>query len=186
MKDKLLALAIVSFVAVFAFRSTLGAQQAQPAQQTPPQTAPPQEPPAQPAPAASIGAAPKSVWEGAYTEEQAKRGGAVYAQDCSTCHGAELEGMDMSPPLSGPAFTANWNELSVGDLFERIRISMPMDRPGKLTRQQNADVVAFLLSANRFPAGKTELDTQLPLLKQIVIQATKPEAKNPPPDGIER
>ena len=63
----------------------------------------------------------------------------------------------MTPPLLGGGFTSNWNDLTAGDLFERIRLTMPLDRPGKLTRQQNADVIAFVMRANAWPAGKSEL-----------------------------
>src|SRR6185503_10345668 len=97
-----------------------------------------------------------SVWSGVYTEEQARRGEIAYRQSCVNCHGPELEGADMTPPLIGGAFTANWNDLNLGDLFERIRATMPLDKPGSLSRQQNADVLAFLLKANQWPVGTTE------------------------------
>jgi hypothetical protein len=64
----------------------------------------------------------------------------------------------------------------VGDLFERTRLSMPQSDPGKLTRAQNADVIAYLLSANRFPDGKAEMDKQTEVLKQIRIDA-EPDKK---------
>jgi len=114
------------------------------------------------------------VWDGVFTEEQAKRGEAAYLQECVNCHGPALEGGDMTPSLVGGVFTSNWNDLSVGDLFERIRITMPLDRPGKLSRQQNADVIAFVLKANSFPAGATDLSRDLAALKQIRIQSSKP------------
>ncbi len=119
-------------------------------------------------------AAPASVWDGVYTDEQAKRGEAVYYERCASCHGPELEGGDMTPPLTGGGFTSNWNELSVGDLFERIRITMPLDRPRTLSRQQSADVLAFLLKANRWPAGAAELPRELAALNEIRIEAVKP------------
>lgn len=115
-----------------------------------------------------------SVWDGVYTDEQAKRGEAVYYERCASCHGPELEGGDMTPPLTGGGFTSNWNELSVGDLFERIRITMPLDRPRTLSRPQSADVIAFLLKANRWPAGTAELPRELAALKEIRIEAVKP------------
>ena len=118
-----------------------------------------------------------SVWDGVYTEAQATRGGEVYRQACVNCHGPELEGADMTPPLTGGTFTANWNDLTLGDLFERIRATMPLDKPGTLSRQQNADLVAFLLKANQWPAGTTELSRELGALKQIRIQSSKPERK---------
>lgn len=116
----------------------------------------------------------RTVWDGVYTEAQSKRGEGVYMETCANCHGAELEGMDMSPALAGATFNSNWNDLTMGDLADRIRISMPADRPGSLTRVQVADVMAFMLSANKFPAGQAELPPEVPTLKQIRILPQKP------------
>jgi S-disulfanyl-L-cysteine oxidoreductase SoxD len=69
---------------------------------------------------------------------------------------------------------ASWNDLTLGDLFERIRISMPADRPGSLPRQQMADVIAHLLRANQFPAGTTELSTETPALRAIKFVDVRP------------
>ena len=115
----------------------------------------------------------RSVWDGVYTADQSKRGGAVYAKECASCHGAELTGGESAPPLTGGAFLSNWNGLTVGDLFERIRQSMPLDDPGRLSRQQDADVLAFILNANEYPAGKAELDKQTEVLKLIKIEPKK-------------
>src|SRR5512144_809847 len=99
----------------------------------------------------------QTVWSGVYTPAQAERGAAVYARSCANCHGAGLERADMSPALAGAGFMASWSDLTLGDLFERIRISMPADRPGTLSRQEIADVIAHLLRENHFPVGTTEL-----------------------------
>lgn len=115
-----------------------------------------------------------SVWDGVYTDAQAKRGEAIYYERCAGCHGPELEGGDMTPALTGGGFTSTWNDVSVGDLFERIRITMPLDRPRTLSRQQSADVIAFLLKANRWPAGAAELPREPEALKEIRIEAVKP------------
>ena len=117
--------------------------------------------------------APRSLWEGVYTPEQAKRGEAVYVEKCARCHGAQLIGGDMNPPLAGPEFLSLWNAKTVGDLFDRIRTTMPQDKPGSVTRQQDSDIVAYLLNENKFPAGKVELETQTELLKQIQFDAFK-------------
>ena len=119
----------------------------------------------------------RSVWDGVYTEEQATRGEEVYRKECASCHGETLVGGGGAAPLTGGAFLSNWNGLSVGDLFERIRKTMPQGALGKLTKQQDADVLAYLLSFNKFPAGKTELQKQVEFLKEIRFEATKPEAK---------
>jgi mono/diheme cytochrome c family protein len=121
----------------------------------------------------------QSVWDGVYTEEQARRGEALYQKDCSTCHGDRLNGTGEAPALSGGGFLSNWNGLTVGDLFERIRKTMPQDKPARLTRQEKADVLAYILSFNKFPAGKSELRHQSEWLKQIQFEESKPQREKP-------
>jgi S-disulfanyl-L-cysteine oxidoreductase SoxD len=116
----------------------------------------------------------KSQWDGVYTEAQAKRGEPLYAQYCASCHGADLAGGEMAPGLTGGEFTANWNDLSVGDLYERIRISMPQNAPGSLTRQQNSDILSFILNKMNAPVGQAELSTNTDELKAIKFLAQKP------------
>ncbi len=118
-----------------------------------------------------------SVWDGVYTGEQSKRGQALYTKECAACHGTELSGGEEAPALSGGTFMSNWSGLTLGELYERIRVSMPEGRPGTLSRQQNADILAYMLSFNQFPAGKTELPKDTELLKQIRFEAQKPAAK---------
>ena len=124
-----------------------------------------------------LAAADASVWDGVYTADQTRRGEAAYLQTCASCHGTALEGGDMTPALVGGVFTSNWNDLTVGDLFERIRTTMPLDTPGRLSRQQNADVIAFMLKANGWPAGTTDLASDLAALKQIRIETVKPSTR---------
>jgi mono/diheme cytochrome c family protein len=124
---------------------------------------------------ALLSQATRSVWDGVYNDAQAKRGRQVYDKECGSCHGTDLSGGESAPPLAGAEFLSNWTGLTVGDLFERTRTSMPQNTPGKLTRQQDADVVAYLLSANGFPEGKAEMDKQTELLKQIRLDAEKPK-----------
>ncbi len=116
----------------------------------------------------------RSVWDGVYTEEQARRGEAVYQRVCGSCHGGALEGDGFSPALGGPAFLGNWNGTTLGDLFERIRISMPPEDPESVSRAQKADILAFLLKASHFPTGKVELASQTERLRDIRFVATKP------------
>lgn len=112
----------------------------------------------------------RSVRDGTYTSEQAERGKALYAQYCATCHMPDLAGrIDptanprgfppglTAPALRGREFIANWANLSLGDLFERNRVSMPQDNPGSLSRRQNADVLAFMLQQNGYAIGPDEL-----------------------------
>ena len=119
----------------------------------------------------------RSVWDGVYTEEQAQRGEPLYRANCGSCHGDTLKGSGETPPLSGGTFTANWNGLTLGDLFERIRRTMPQDKPGRLSRQSKADIVAYVLKFNKFPTGKTELEHQTEFLREIRFEAAKPDGK---------
>ncbi len=115
-----------------------------------------------------------SVWDGVYTQEQSTRGKTVYAKECASCHGAQLDGSGQAPPLAGADFKGDWNGQTADDLFEKMQTSMPADRPGQLTREQNADILAFLLSSNGFPAGLKELPTDAAVLQKIKFEAAKP------------
>src|SRR5689334_9784363 len=115
----------------------------------------------------------KSVWEGVYTEEQAKRGAPMYSEFCASCHGPELMGGEMAPPLATGDFLSGWDGLTLGDLFERMRISMPQNAPGSLSGQQNADILAFMLAQNKFPAGTAEMPKEAMILKSIKFESKK-------------
>jgi S-disulfanyl-L-cysteine oxidoreductase SoxD len=119
----------------------------------------------------------RSVWDGVYTAAQAKRGSADYDQNCAKCHGPALDGIDEAPALAGQQFLSDWNGLTVGDLFDRIHKTMPADNPGNLSPEVTADILSYVLSANNFPAGTTELPHQQEMLTQIKIDPTKPAGK---------
>lgn len=116
----------------------------------------------------------KTQWDGVFTEEQAERGAELYVDKCASCHGPQLLGSEMAPGLIGGEFAANWNDLSLGDMFERIRISMPQDDPGSLTRQQNSDVLAYMLLSGQYPAGETELPSRADELRMYKFLSMKP------------
>ena len=84
-----------------------------------------------------------------------------------------LDGDGFAPALTGADFQGNWNDLSVGDLFERIRISMPPSGPTSVTPEQKADIVAHIFNQNKYPAGKTELEPKTEVLKTIKIELKK-------------
>jgi mono/diheme cytochrome c family protein len=114
-----------------------------------------------------------SVWDGVYVPDQAERGKAVYSEQCAMCHGDALEGRS-GPALTGGGFKENWNGLSGDDLFEYIKTSMPRGQVGRLSRDQTALMVAYLLMSNGFPAGKKELPTDAKTLQSISFEAAKP------------
>jgi S-disulfanyl-L-cysteine oxidoreductase SoxD len=123
----------------------------------------------------------RSVMEGVYTEEQAKRGREIYGDQCRLCHGRDLEGTYESHALVGDEFTSDWEGQDIFSLYERIRITMSAGASGRdgpapppLTRAQTADLVAFLLWFNRVPAGKAELSSNPEVLKQLRFETPAP------------
>ena len=115
-----------------------------------------------------------TVLEGVFTTAQARRGQQVYDQDCALCHGPELQGGEApggvpAPSLAGSEFIVFWTELSVGSLFDRIKASMPQDAPGRLADEEHADVVAYMLEANSYPAGDVNLPADKPSLDTIML-----------------
>ena len=116
---------------------------------------------------ATLGAQqPPSVLGGVFTADQAKRGEKVYADSCAACHGASLAG-DLGPALAGKDFVAGWKDMTVGDLFDKVSSTMPSNAPGSLMPGQYADIVAFVLNSNKYPAGQKDLPADVAALKAV-------------------
>lgn len=107
---------------------------------------------------AAPGAA-KSVLDGVYTEAQASSGKAAFTEVCAACHS--------SSQFNG--LVKLWTGRTVYDLFEQIRTTMPYDGPGRLSREEYAAIIAYLISLNGYPAGTSALGFDPALLKQIRI-----------------
>jgi mono/diheme cytochrome c family protein len=120
-----------------------------------------------------VSAQGKTTVDGVYTAEQAGRGEKIYKDTCASCHGDDLSGGGQAPALAGKDFNVDWIDLSLNDLSERIRLSMPADKPGSLPAAQVADAIAFLLSKGSFPAGQAELPADAETLKAIKFVAPK-------------
>jgi len=118
----------------------------------------------------------QSVWDGAYTEEQASRGQSLFQQSCARCHGANLAGTFETPPLMG-RFIPYWAGTTMDVLFDYVSTAMPLDRPGSLGPTANAAITAFLLKANGFPAGTKEFASTSEAQKNISFDAVRPIPK---------
>jgi quinoprotein glucose dehydrogenase len=108
------------------------------------------------------------IWSGAYTTVQAIRGKVNFTGSCERCHGATLAG-GTGPSLTGTRFMSSWENESVYELFIKIRDTMPPNFGTALTDEAKLDVVAYLLQANGFPAGSTELKIEPDELETIQI-----------------
>lgn len=120
------------------------------------------EPPAEAERSAEARAA-TSIWDGIYTEAQAKRGEYLYPGPCGKCHGAKLNGAPDDPdmfstkPIAGRKFLRDWDGRSLGALFEYVRATMPANNPGFLSDREYADLIAYMLFVTGAPAGSGEL-----------------------------
>jgi mono/diheme cytochrome c family protein len=100
-----------------------------------------------------------------FTGAQVSHGEGLFADNCAVCHGESLQGIDC-PPLVGGAFRV-WFDGPVGALFLYVHANMPADRPGTLTAEQAAALVAFIMAQNGFAAGATPLPTDPAELGQM-------------------
>jgi mono/diheme cytochrome c family protein len=75
------------------------------------------------------GQAASPLLAGAFNEEQAVRGQALYYERCLSCHGEEMMGLDQAPPLAGPRFASVWEGASLQSLVERIETPCRRRRP---------------------------------------------------------
>ena len=115
-----------------------------------------------------------TVWSGVYSEAQAERGGKRYADQCASCHGAEMTGGAGVPGLAGIEFLFGWNNKSLADLLEYLKQNMPPTQPGALSDSQYVDVIAAMLKANKFPpAASGEMPTDRAGLGPIRITREK-------------
>jgi len=104
----------------------------------------------------------KTVWDGIYSDPQADHGRQQYLENCSPCHGADLEGLN-GVRLSGPEFMERWREFDVASLYDFISKSMPRQRqgspnkPGSLSEKTYTEIITHILRTNHFPSGQKEL-----------------------------
>lgn len=112
--------------------------------------------------------AQKTAKDGVYSAAQAKRGEALYNEQCASCHSADLSGGG-APQLAGADFIGFWDKTPVSDLVIKIKDSMPASSPGSLNAQQSTDITAFMLQVNKFPAGSADLPSDPAEQKAITI-----------------
>src|SRR5581483_6073349 len=84
----------------------------------------------------------------ALNAQEAARGGALYKEQCASCHGENLQGRS-GPPLAGTDFRSRWTG---ADLTDKIRNTMPQDKPGKLSAGQAADLASYIQQSGQSTA----------------------------------
>ena len=117
--------------------------------------------PAGPAAGSAAQASAGSVLDGVFTPAQASRGERTFSDVCAACHD--------TGEFSGGRFRISWVGRPVGELFETISTLMPEADPGSLSPAEYAAIVAYLLQVNNYPAGDTDLPTNVRALGQLEI-----------------
>jgi quinoprotein glucose dehydrogenase len=108
------------------------------------------------------------IWNGVFTNEQAERGKADFAQSCTRCHGQDLAGQT-APSLNGNRFITAWENENLYKLFVKIRDTMPPNFGTILTDDAKLDVMAFILRTNGYPTGSEELKVDAEKLEGIQV-----------------
>jgi mono/diheme cytochrome c family protein len=94
-----------------------------------------------------------------YTTEQAEQGREVFNTVCAACHAVG--------EFRGQMFQISWRARPIGDFLQFIATAMPQDRPGTLSPEQYAAVVAYVLQLNGYPPGAAELPADVKALAAV-------------------
>lgn len=104
-----------------------------------------------------------TIWDGVYTAAQASRGEGTARSVCFACHSQS--------EWQTPMFIRVWTGRPLHQMWENLRMTMPYDSPGRLSPQEYADIVAYMLQLNGIPEGDTELPSTSEGLMQITVTA---------------
>ena len=99
---------------------------------------------------------------GVYTAAQADRGISAVSIECASCHAPNRFTDDL--------FYTSFAGKPLWEMFDVISDSMPEDNPGSMKKEEYADVIAYLLKLNNFPAGATDLPIDKDALSAILME----------------
>ncbi|MEQ8166534.1 c-type cytochrome [Pelagibacterium sp.] len=107
-----------------------------------------------------------------YSSEQADRGEDRFARDCEDCHGDDLRGgLIGGPPLRGLSFEQKFaNGAPASAMFGFMSALMPPNAPGRYSPEVYADLMAYILQENGFPAGSEPLPSDMESLNNLIVQ----------------
>jgi len=94
-----------------------------------------------------------------YSKEQARAGEQLYKDNCLLCHDKKY---------FRPVFKS-WEGKSLGLMYTVMNTSMPQSNPGSLPLKDYLDILAYMLSLNRYPAGDQPLTNDNEALNDITI-----------------
>lgn len=109
---------------------------------------------------AAAESAPMTLVSGFFTPGQASRGERRFQQLCADCH--------RTVEITRSWFSGTVHR-TAGDLLTVMSATMPETRPGSLSLDEYADILAFLLRLNDYPVGDEELPADPSVLVNIPI-----------------
>jgi mono/diheme cytochrome c family protein len=104
----------------------------------------------------------KTTNSGVFTAAQAERGKTLFSNSCTACHDTAR--------FSGETFLESWNEKAMKEIWDVASGTMPEDNPGSLKQQEYADILAYFLQLNEYPAGDAELAPGAAAMASIKVE----------------
>ena len=104
-----------------------------------------------------------------YTAAQVVTGKKVYETQCSSCHGAQLQGVS-APALTGAQFAHA--HLNASQIFGVASKQMPLNAPGSLSQDDYAAVMAYIMKTDCVKSsgtGQKFPSTDMPALSQVTV-----------------
>jgi alcohol dehydrogenase (cytochrome c) len=90
---------------------------------------------------------------GPFTQAQVDAGRQGFADNCASCHQADLQGTNDAPQLAGSAFMGAWKGRTTQQLYTKISKTMPAGRGGSLDEATYTAITAYVLRANGATPG---------------------------------
>ena len=116
-----------------------------------------------------------------FTEAQASAGGVAYRQHCASCHGSRLEGLQLSPSLTGERFDRAWRGKTADTLMFHVRRMPPKPgaTSGGLDDDTYASILAYLLQTNGLGTAGTSLPSDMRALGALTIPRLEASKADP-------
>lgn len=92
-----------------------------------------------------------------YNQAQADAGATLFAANCATCHGDNLQGTPLAPMLTGADFLAKWGGQTAANLVSNIQSNMPPGGSENLTAGDYVNLAAHIFARNGMLKGDAPL-----------------------------
>jgi len=120
-----------------------------------------------------------------YTTAQAETGAELYAANCATCHGAELQGTPLGPLLSGEDFLSRWGTQTPAALISNIQTNMPPGGNENLEQADYVNITAHILATNGMIPGQVALtaDSAIEIAAYVARTGAAPARQRSEPEA---